>query len=391
SHVSSVSDLRPPISDLRLRGFLDSAVLLLLVIGFFAALDASEKGYAFYDWRVTFLTPALFYLLITRFTLRREGGVRLLGNAALLGGALVSGIALWQFITGQAGVAEGVPRVQALYGSANNLALALGRVLPLAVVLAFFHHGDTEGAEEERVRHGERTSFSLVDFSPCAPRLRVVYFLVLLIIAAAGFLTFSKGLLFISIPVGLAVLFIFQRSLRKPILALTLLGALALLPFLNTPRLTQIASGTGRFRLYLWQSAWRMWLDHPWLGVGPDNFLYAYRSFYVLPAAWEELNLSHPHNLIFDLLTRVGLLGLLAGMGLVLGTIGLGFRRLREAISPDHPLRPWLLGLWAGFIAGMAHGLIDNSLFLPDLMVLSLLVAGVAGVSMGEHSRGTEF
>ena len=358
SNVEAASDLRSLTSD---HGrFLDLAVMLLLVIGFFAALDAAEKGYAFYDWRVTFLTPAAFYLLITRFTLRRAEGVKLLGWSALLGAVLVSAIALAQFVTGHYGVAEGAPRVQALYGSANNLALVLGRVLPLAVILVF--------------------SVQYSVFSSPWWR-RVSYGAALVFIAAAGFLTFSKGLLFISIPVGLATLFIFQKNLRKPILLLVLLGVLALIPFLNTPRLAQIASGTGRFRVYLWISAWRMWLDHPWLGVGPDNFLYAYRSYYVLPAAWEELNLSHPHNLVFDLLTRVGLLGFLAGMGLVLGTIWAGFRRLRTAVTPEHPLRPWVLGLWAGFLGGMAHGLIDNSLFLPDLMILSLLVAGVVAWS----------
>ena len=349
------ANIQYPISNIQ---YLDTFVLLLLVIGFFAALNARYKGYAFYDWRVTFLTPAVFYFLITRFTLRRAGGVRLLGHAALLGGALVSIIALAQFVSGQAGMAEGVPRVQALYGSANNLALVLGRILPLGVALVFSKQLAVSSNQWGR---------------------RAVYGAALAVMAAAGFLTFSKGLLFISLPVGMLALFIFQKNLRKPILALAILGGLALIPFLNTPRLAQITSGTGRFRFYLWISAWRMWLDHPWLGVGPDNFLYAYRSYYALPAAWEELNLSHPHNLIFDLLTRVGLLGFLAGMGLVLGTIWAGFRRLRTTITPDHPLRPWLLGLWAGFIAGMAHGLIDNSLFLPDLMILSLLVAGVVG------------
>jgi O-antigen ligase len=127
-----------------------------------------------------------------------------------------------------------------------------------------------------------------------------------------------------------------------------------------------------------------MWLDPPWLGVGPDNFLYAYSTFYVLPAAWEELNLSHPHNLVFDLLTRVGVMGFIAGMWMVLGTIWGGFQLLRTRISTDHPLRPWVLGLWAGFVGGMAHGLIDNSLFLPDLMILSLLVVGVAAVLIGK-------
>ena len=383
SNVSPVADLRSPTS--HLRRFLDLAVLLLLVIGFFAALNARFKGYAFYDWRVTFLTPAVFYLLITRFTLRRKRGVRLLGLAALLGGVLVSGIALGQFVTGHYGMAEGAPRVQALYGSANNLALVLGRVLPLAVALAFWpmskkeSHAKAQRRKERKEKHDRGVVASLRE-------KRLPLLLALLMIAAAGFLTFSKGLLFISIPVGLLILFTFQKDLRKPILVLAGLAVLALVPFLNTPRLAQITSGTGRFRIYLWISAWRMWLDHPWLGVGPDNFLYAYRSFYVLPAAWEELNLSHPHNLVFDLLTRVGLLGFLAGMGLVLGTIWAGFHRLRTTITPEHPLRPWLLGLWAGFIAGMAHGLIDNSLFLPDLMVLSLLVTAVVAHGVQEDT-----
>ncbi len=341
---------------------LDISLLLLLLIGFFAALNAKYKGYAFYDWRVTFLSPAVFYLVITRLTLRRPQGMRVLGHGALLGGALVSLIALGQFLTGHVGMAEGVPRVQALYGSANNLALVLGRLLPLALVLGFSVSGT-------KARKGG-------------------YLVIFLLMLAAGFLTFSKGLLFISLPVGLFLLFFFQPHLRKPILVLAVLAALALIPFLHTPRLAHITSGTGRFRLYLWQSAWRMWLDHPWLGVGPDNFLYAYRSTYVLPAAWEELNLSHPHNVIFDLLTRVGVMGFVAGMGLVLGVIGTGFQRLRGPVGLEHPWRPWVLGLWAGFVAGMAHGLIDNSLFLPDLMILSLLAAAVIYTGEREGGRG---
>ena len=53
--------------------------------------------------------------------------------------------------------------------------------------------------------------------------------------------------------------------------------------------------------------------DHPLFGVGLDNFLYAYRGRYILDAAWQEPNLNHPHNIILDFATRLGLLGLLAG------------------------------------------------------------------------------
>lgn len=52
-----------------------------------------------------------------------------------------------------------------------------------------------------------------------------------------------------------------------------------------------------------------MALDHPLLGVGPDNFLYAYRSGYLLPSAWQEPNLNHPHTLLLDWWTRLGIPG----------------------------------------------------------------------------------
>ena len=113
-----------------------------------------------------------------------------------------------------------------------------------------------------------------------------------------------------------------------------------------------------------------MALDHPWLGVGPDNFLYAYRSHYVLPAAWQELNLSHPHNILLDLWTRLGLLGVIAGTWVMGAGLRLAWRLYRRALSGAWPLA---LGLLAGLAVTVAHGLIDNSLFLIDLMALFLM------------------
>ena len=60
------------------------------------------------------------------------------------------------------------------------------------------------------------------------------------------------------------------------------------------------SSATSFMRINLWRSSWQMALDHWLLGVGPDNFLYTYRSNYLLPAAWKEPNLNHPHNFLLD-------------------------------------------------------------------------------------------
>jgi O-antigen ligase len=117
-----------------------------------------------------------------------------------------------------------------------------------------------------------------------------------------------------------------------------------------------------------------MALDHPWFGVGPDNFLYAYRSRYVLPSAWQELNLSHPHNILLDLWTRLGILGLLAGGWAVLSGMRRAWQLYRHG-SPD--IWPVALGLLAGLVVTVAHGLIDNSLFLIDLMALFMVALGL--------------
>jgi O-antigen ligase len=168
------------------------------------------------------------------------------------------------------------------------------------------------------------------------------------------------------------------------LLSIVVVAGLGLLVLFRTPRFADLfnfAGGTSFFRLKLWRGAFNMALDHPLLGVGPDNFLYAYRTRYVLPSGWQELNLSHPHNLLLDLWTRLGLLGVVAGLGsLIVAFVAAwkGFTRRRPGPDAEGAQRepdagqgaawPLMLGLLGGLAAAVAHGLIDNSLFLPDLM-----------------------
>ncbi len=330
---------------------LDMAVWGLGVMGLFATLAAAEVGPAWYDFRTVFLTPLLFYGLLTRTGRERSSPPPMVADALVLGAVLVAAVGLYDLVTGRVGLIEGVPRVKAIYGSPNNLALYLGRVLPLLTVVGWAGTG----------------------------RRRWLYAMALLLVGAAAFLTFSRGLLVFGLPAGLVTLALIEKRLRRPVFGMAVLVALALFPFLSTPRLASLLdweSGTTFWRLQLWRSAWRMFLEHPWLGVGPDNFLYAYRSRYVLPTAWQELNLSHPHNLFFDLLTRVGLLGTVPGLAMLALTLGHGWAWLRCRCD-DETGRLSYLGLYAGLVAGLAHGLIDNSLFLPDLAVLTLLVVGM--------------
>jgi O-antigen ligase len=152
------------------------------------------------------------------------------------------------------------------------------------------------------------------------------------------------------------------------------------LPLFSTQRfrsMLDLSAGTGFFRLRLWQSAWAMLRDHPWLGVGLDNFLYQYRTRYILPDAWQEPNLSHPHNILLDFGTRLGAGGILVLLWLQFAFWQVAWRLYRRQAEGE--ARLLTLGLMASMAAALAHGFVDNAFFLVDLAFIFFLTLGVIG------------
>jgi O-antigen ligase len=306
----------------------------------------------------------VLYLLITRATGKdyREAGPLVAG--LLAGATIASLVGLWQLGTGQGRVnVEGVGRIAAFYGSPNNLALILDRAVPLAVALALFGLPFRADQAARRLRW-----------------MRGVLAAASVIILTAAVATFSKGAVLLGLPAGLAVVLLggaWRTRRRWPLLlllALVVVGSVVLVLLFRTPRFADLFNfdgGTSFFRLKLWRGALNMTLDHPLLGVGPDNFLYAYRTRYVLPSGWQELNLSHPHNILLDLWTRLGLAGVIAGIFALATAFTAGWRLLRPPKNVEEEFVglawPLYLGLLGGLAATVVHGLIDNFLFLPDL------------------------
>jgi len=299
------------------------------------------------ELRVVIIEPLIFYFLLRSVPLTRRGFLRLV-NALILAGLAVSLFGLYQYLfTDDVIVAEGVRRIRGVYPSPNNLSLFLGRVVPISVAIALFHR---------------RLFYGLAS----APMLLCLY------------LTYSRGAWLLGMPA--AFLFIgLMRSRRALLVSLAVIAAalLVLLPLLNVERITSLLDvqhGTTFLRLKLWQATISMIRDHPIFGVGLDNFLYQYPK-YMLPEAWEEPDLSHPHNIIMDYWTRLGIFGVVAILWLEVEFFKRGLHLYRHL--EDRELKTLALGLMASMVDFLAHGLVDNSYFLVDLAFVFCLTMGI--------------
>ena len=335
---------------------LDGAVAAFLLVATLSLLFTERLDVASNEWRMVVLEPVLFYTILRTTRLRDP---RLPVDGLVLGGVVVAILGLGWYAVGEHVITAegGLPRLRSIYGSPNNVGLYLGRVIPILLAVAVAARG-------QRWR-------------------RRLYTLGLLPVLAAAALSFSKGALLLGLPVGVGLVltwFAAERWGRRRalglVVALLLLASLTLAAASQIPALAGRLSLTGEttdFRVNLWRASVDMIRDHPWTGVGLDNFLYAYRGRYIRPEAWQEPNLSHPHNIILDFWTRLGLFGLAAGIWIQIAYWRLGLCLVRRRSG----FRPWMVGLLAAMAATLAHGLVDQSYFLIDLAFAFMLAAGL--------------
>jgi len=333
---------------------LDWGMLLLFGLATLSLLWSDYRHVALREWRTLVLEPGLFYLIARSVLHERDEVVRLVATF-VLAVTLAAGISLAMYLAGQGIVTAegGSQRLAGIYGSPNNMGLLVGRALPFAV------------------------AYLVVAQSK---RWRLAAAAVVVLLGLTAILTKSAGALLLGIPASvLLLLFLWDR--RAGLIAAVVgvvSGLAALVPLLQTPRFARIldfSSGSSFFRVKLWQSAWRMIADRPLLGYGLDQFLYHYRGRYIALEAWQEPNLSHPHNVLLDFWTRLGLGGvmLLIGMQLAFWRTCLA---LYQSLRDDRLLWAVILGTMASMADVLAHGLVDNSVFVLDLSyIYALLMA----------------
>ncbi|MGH2470700.1 MAG: O-antigen ligase family protein, partial [Chloroflexota bacterium] len=257
------------------------------------------------------------------------------------------------YATGHGIQAEGVRRLVAIYDSPDNVALYLGRLVPIAAAIALL--------------------------APLSLARRAAYAAVAGLMLLAVLLSFTRGAW---VGVFLALLVVAAFAGGRWVAAALAGGVVAAvgISFVQAKRVRSILQftpgSTGFTRLALWRSTVSMIRAHPWFGIGLDNFLYQYPR-YMLPAAADEPDLSHPHNVVLDFWSRAGIFALAA---LVWLEVLFFAKAWRLAHAADTWTRAFAVGLLASMVDALAHAMVDNSYFLIDLSLVFWLSLGLLQV-----------
>jgi len=143
---------------------------------------------------------------------------------------------------------------------------------------------------------------------------------------------------------------------------------------------TQRDSSLHYERIYKWESAWNMFLDHPIIGVGPGRFKYEYLDKYILPMA-RERTAAHAHNNFLQVLAENGVIGFLIFLGLFSHIV------IKAAIGCRDPIhRPVALAVLVSTMALLAMGMTEY--YYENFVVMRVfwLLTGMAWYRLSQRS-----
>lgn len=337
---------------------LDGLVMAFAVLGVISLSWATFRSQAVHELRVVVLEPAAFYFLLRFMHLERRdlGG---LVDTLLFTGGVVAVVGLVLFVTGESVVEaeNGAHRLISVYGSPNGVGLYLGRCVPFALAYVLL-----------LPRGSWRWAYGAISGA---------------LMLLAILLSQSRGAILLGLPAALVVVLILWRGRRAlvPVLGALAVTALAVVVLsVVLPRLSEPGGDTAIFRRHLWYSSINLIQERPLTGVGLDQFLYWYRSRYLLPESWQEPNLSIPHNILLNYWVNLGILG----VGMAVAFQAAFWRRLWRA---RQCVRQWtadplalalVLGTGGSMADLLAHGLVDVGYFAINLAFVFFLLLALA-------------
>ncbi len=335
----------------------DIAVIGVAIIAVISLTWTKQVGVALTELRQFIIEPLLFYLILRTCKPNQKFLLQLV-DALILSGVLVALIGLIMYIQGEGIITAeaGARRLAGVYGSPNNVGLLLGRTIPFCL------------------------AFILISVDR---NRRLINIIGLIIMFTALALTQSVGAIILGIPASIIIILlaIYEKKSILPILGASVIGigGFAILSQISArfANLLDFTTGTNFFRLRVWESALEIIRDNPITGIGLDQFLYVFRGHYIRPDAIWDRDLSHPHNFILDYWARLGIMGVILFIMIQISFWRTAIKIVKKTKSNNLILFAIVVGLMGSMADLLAHGLIDNSVFVYDLAFIFALQLGL--------------
>jgi O-antigen ligase len=208
-------------------------------------------------------------------------------------------------------------------------------------------------------------------------RTRLIGMLVTIACVAALLLTQSRGGLAGFLAILAVFLWVKSRSktqfAKQLIVTSTLVGAAIAVLGLIGKRFSTVDANS-LTRLIIWGAAWQVFLSSPWIGVGFGNFKEVYGD--LIPGYARVLD---THNLLLQLLSETGIVGLIAFVILITITLRVAKRKAR---SPNTTERIVAVGALAAIMGVLAHGTVDYVFHVcPQFSALFFIVLALLSVT----------
>ncbi len=308
------------------------------------------------------LQDTLFFLAVVD-TLNNERRIRsflyiLFASSLLLG---IDGV--YQYFTHKDFIRNrkyfGIPRIHATFATANDFGCYLTAVIPFTLV-AFF------------------TKFR-------RRLLMIVFIFLFLLLFTCLMLTVSRGAWFAFLG-SILFMSVWLRTLGISFLAVALIIVLILSfchPYIKQ-RLNDLAvslNNIGIDRQMTWRAAWDMFMSRPWLGLGIGTFMFNFKRFV---AADYPYGISYAHNCYLQMLSEIGVIGLMAFLSIIVLFFYCGV----TALNGKNRVFAWyiLLASLAAILGYCIQMGVDTIFYSLDLGILFWLILGI-GASAAELTR----
>ncbi|HPI67073.1 MAG TPA: O-antigen ligase family protein [bacterium] len=335
-------------------------------------------------WKAYFIEPILFFVIFIK-TIKKED-LKFVFMFLCFNVLLLSLLAIYQkftgaFIANSFWAEAATRRVTSVFPYPNALALYLAPIITVLIGLIVSKCQSILGlAKRSGAGKCQRKNITLL----------LYYFITFITGFFAIYFTHSKGAL-IGILAGLLFYAIFFKPYRKYFIGILILIPLILYSFnpdLNLKGNATVAGGDSiSTRLDMWEETWQMLKTKPILGAGLAGYQAAVAPFH--KKSYIEVYL-YPHNIFFNFWSEIGLLGLLAFIGIIIYFYKLGCDALinnKNKTIIHNSL--FIIPVLTAMTTLLVHGLVDVPYFKNDLAILFwLIVSCETTILMArEHKR----